>query len=161
MSFSGAMSTNDHRTATCSASQPHPARRSTLKRERPTTIEVNTALPLSLSPQDNESQRSTAASAHAPEPKKRKTMPGSRGVANLTPGQLAKKRANGMCRSPHIHPLYPHCLTGICRSRGSASYQGAHKAYHRESRAQDSGPHLSAAIPRATGCPEGQGCCRG
>lgn len=28
-------------------------------------------------------------------PKKRKTVPGSRGVANLTPEQLAKKRANG------------------------------------------------------------------
>lgn len=29
--------------------------------------------------------------------KKKKTGPGSRGVANLTPEQLAKKRANGMC----------------------------------------------------------------
>lgn len=32
--------------------------------------------------------------------KKRRTGPGSRGVANLTPEQLARKRANGKWRSP-------------------------------------------------------------
>lgn len=37
---------------------------------------------------------STAGSA-PPDSKKKKTGPGSRGVANLTPDQLAKKRANG------------------------------------------------------------------
>lgn len=39
---------------------------------------------------------SSNASPAAPESKKRKAAPGSRGVANLTPEQLAKKRANGM-----------------------------------------------------------------
>lgn len=34
--------------------------------------------------------------------KKLKTGPGSRGVANLTPEQLAKKRANGT--APSLHP---------------------------------------------------------
>lgn len=35
--------------------------------------------------------------------KKRRTGPGSRGVANLTPAQLAKKRANGMpCCLLHV-----------------------------------------------------------
>lgn len=38
--------------------------------------------------------------------KKRKTGSGSRGVANLTPEQLAKKRANGECL-PDIFPSHP------------------------------------------------------
>lgn len=36
-----------------------------------------------------------ADDGHHPDSKKRRTGPGSRGVANLTPEQLAKKRANG------------------------------------------------------------------
>lgn len=50
-------------------------------------------------PGDDASQRSTPASLNGPETKKRKSAPGSRGVANLTPEQLAKKRANGMSRN--------------------------------------------------------------
>jgi hypothetical protein len=34
--------------------------------------------------------------------KKKKTGPGSRGVANLTPEQLAKKRANGKPTIPFV-----------------------------------------------------------
>ena len=42
--------------------------------------------------------------------KKKKTGPGSRGVANLTPEQLAKKRENGMSFTPtpcifHLPPI--------------------------------------------------------
>lgn len=82
-------------------SAPSPAlsgRGSAVKRERP-AVEVNT----SVAPHDDASRHSTPASANGPEPKKRKTMPGSRGVANLTPEQLAKKRANGMFRSSYAH----------------------------------------------------------
>lgn len=35
--------------------------------------------------------------------KKKKTGPGSRGVANLTPEQLAKKRANGELANSYVH----------------------------------------------------------
>ncbi|KAH9908072.1 hypothetical protein F4778DRAFT_460765 [Xylariomycetidae sp. FL2044] len=48
--------------------------------------------------------------------KKRRTGPGARGVANLTPEQLAKKRANGMPPSPlppgltHHHHRHPPCI---------------------------------------------------
>lgn len=38
--------------------------------------------------------------------KRRRTGPGSRGVANLTPDQLAKKRANGK----FVLPLYSICI---------------------------------------------------
>jgi hypothetical protein len=41
--------------------------------------------------------------------KKRKTGSGSRGVANLTPEQLAKKRANGKCFAASF-PLKPQAL---------------------------------------------------
>ena len=37
--------------------------------------------------------------------KRRKNGPGSRGVANLTPEQLAKKRANGMYFAPCISQI--------------------------------------------------------
>lgn len=52
------------------------------------------------------SQQSTPAPSYAsgpgPEAKKRKSAaPGSRGVANLTPEQLAKKRANGTFKPCH------------------------------------------------------------
>lgn len=52
------------------------------------------------------SQQSTPAPSyghgHGPESKKRKSAaPGSRGVANLTPEQLAKKRANGTFKPCH------------------------------------------------------------
>ncbi|KAK7748080.1 hypothetical protein SLS53_001332 [Cytospora paraplurivora] len=60
-----------------------------VKRER--AIEVATSPP-ALSQSD--SQRSTPAASQGPDVKKRKSAPGSRGVANLTPEQLAKKRAN-------------------------------------------------------------------
>ncbi|KAJ4423457.1 hypothetical protein N0V82_001930 [Gnomoniopsis sp. IMI 355080] len=77
-----------------SAPSPAPSGRgSAVKRERP-AVEVNTSVP----PHDDASRHSTPASANGPEPKKRKTMPGSRGVANLTPEQLAKKRANATDR---------------------------------------------------------------
>lgn len=36
--------------------------------------------------------------------KKKKTLPGSRGVANLTPEQLAKKRQNGKSASSRARP---------------------------------------------------------
>lgn len=57
------------------------------------------------------SQQSTPAPSYAhgsgPEAKKRKSAaPGSRGVANLTPEQLAKKRANGTfepCHESEFH----------------------------------------------------------
>lgn len=68
-----------------------------VKRER--AIEVATSPP-AMSQSD--SQRSTPAASQAPEVKKRKSAPGSRGVANLTPEQLAKKRANGMCITIYI-----------------------------------------------------------
>lgn len=76
------------------------ARASLAKRDRP-GVDVDTAVDTTaLSAHDAASRQSTPASANGPEPslKKRKTMPGSRGVANLTPEQLAKKRANGMFR---------------------------------------------------------------
>jgi hypothetical protein len=38
--------------------------------------------------------------------KKKKTGPGSRGVANLTPEQLAKKRANGKCHTFSYHQTF-------------------------------------------------------
>lgn len=84
-----------------------------MKRER-SSIEVNAGDPNN----DDASQQSTPASVNGPEPKKRKSAPGSRGVANLTPEQLAKKRANGMVpllslgtiHSTHSHP-YPHTHT--------------------------------------------------
>lgn len=60
-----------------------------IKRER--AIEVATSPP-AMSQTD--SQRSTPAASQGPDVKKRKSAPGSRGVANLTPEQLAKKRAN-------------------------------------------------------------------
>lgn len=63
-----------------------------VKRER--AIEVATSPP-AMSQSD--SQRSTPAASQGPDVKKRKSAPGSRGVANLTPEQLAKKRANGKC----------------------------------------------------------------
>lgn len=69
-----------------------------VKRER-AAIEVATSPP-ALSQSD--SQRSTPAASQGPDVKKRKSAPGSRGVANLTPEQLAKKRANGMC-TKHCH----------------------------------------------------------
>lgn len=52
------------------------------------------------------SQQSTPAPSyghgHGPDSKKRKSAaPGSRGVANLTPEQLAKKRANGTFKLMH------------------------------------------------------------
>lgn len=52
------------------------------------------------------SQQSTPAASYGhgngPESKKRKSAaPGSRGVANLTPEQLAKKRANGTFKPCH------------------------------------------------------------
>lgn len=42
--------------------------------------------------------------------KRRKTGTGSRGVANLTPEQLAKKRANGKCFCYIFSLLRPPCL---------------------------------------------------
>lgn len=65
-----------------------------LKRERPSVVEVSTRTSVDAA---GETRASTPGSASGPEAKKRKTVPGSRGVANLTPEQLAKKRANGMC----------------------------------------------------------------
>lgn len=90
------MSNHDSITAASSVSPPGGARAGT-KRERP-TIEVNTGDPA----QDGGSQQSTPASINGPDPKKRKSAPGSRGVANLTAEQLAKKRANGMSLLPRI-----------------------------------------------------------
>lgn len=75
-----------------------------IKRER--AIEVATSPP-AMSQTD--SQRSTPAASQGPDVKKRKSAPGSRGVANLTPEQLAKKRANGMSNVllclPHLSSL--------------------------------------------------------
>lgn len=91
------------------AASPAPSGRgSAVKRECP-AIEVNTSLPA----QDDASRHSTPASANGPEPKKRKTMPGSRGVANLTPEQLAKKRANGMFRSVSSFAWSEYAFLGI------------------------------------------------
>ena len=45
-------------------------------------------------PSQDELQHSPPPAQH-PDGKKRRVGPGSRGVANLTPEQLAKKRANG------------------------------------------------------------------
>lgn len=72
-----------------------------VKRER--AADVATTSP-AQSP--SASQQSTPAPSyghgHGPEAKKRKSAaPGSRGVANLTPEQLAKKRANGMFKPCH------------------------------------------------------------
>lgn len=50
--------------------------------------------------------------------KKKKTGPGSRGVANLTPEQLAKKRANGMYSSFCSLFCFP-CASPEWRSRQS------------------------------------------
>lgn len=78
---------------TAASPAPPPAGATTgLKRERP-AIEVNTG---AASVNGDASQNSTPASPMGPDSKKRKSAPGSRGVANLTPEQLAKKRANGM-----------------------------------------------------------------
>ena len=53
--------------------------------------------------------------------KKRRTIPGSRGVANLTPEQLAKKRANGECLLPSDHRAWWRWILGavasLCRRR--------------------------------------------
>jgi len=48
------------------------------------------------------SPNSTEAGGAPDAAKKRRTGPGSRGVANLTPEQLAKKRANGMLTWPSV-----------------------------------------------------------
>lgn len=69
-----------------------------VKRER-ADIEVTTGSPAGSA---------NGGGGGGPESKKRKAAPGSRGVANLTPEQLAKKRANGMymlyCR-PFLLPF--------------------------------------------------------
>lgn len=50
--------------------------------------------------------------------KKRRVGPGSRGVANLTPEQLAKKRANG----EHKLPLLTHSLTHLTMPRCTMAF---------------------------------------
>lgn len=72
-----------------------------MKRERATD-----AVTTSPAQSPAASQQSTPAPSYAsgpgPEAKKRKSAaPGSRGVANLTPEQLAKKRANGTFKPCH------------------------------------------------------------
>lgn len=54
--------------------------------------------------------------------KKRKTGSGSRGVANLTPEQLAKKRANGECLPySYIFPTHPPLIAAYGVSLFSCS----------------------------------------
>jgi hypothetical protein len=60
------------------------------------------------------SKREASSAAGSPESnavnkKLKKTGPGSRGVANLTPEQLAKKRANGKPYEQAIHAMVSLC----------------------------------------------------
>ena len=87
-----------HARANSTQGEPLPAG---VKRER--AADAGTTSP-AQSP--SASQQSTPAPSyghgHGPESKKRKSaVPGSRGVANLTPEQLAKKRANGTYKPIH------------------------------------------------------------
>lgn len=95
---------NDSITAatTAGSQSPPPVTTGRLKRERPAAVDASSSHLSSSSSvvvaldTAGETRASTPGSASGPEVKKRKTVPGSRGVANLTPEQLAKKRANGM-----------------------------------------------------------------
>lgn len=67
------------------------------------------------------SQQSTPAPSYGhgqgPESKKRKSAaPGSRGVANLTPEQLAKKRANGTFKPCHESGYICQIWTSLSRA---------------------------------------------
>lgn len=67
------------------------------------------------------SQQSTPAPSYGhgqgPESKKRKSAaPGSRGVANLTPEQLAKKRANGTFKPCHESEYICQIWTSLSRA---------------------------------------------
>ncbi|CAN8103788.1 unnamed protein product [Discula destructiva] len=66
-----------------------------------------------LSAHNDSSRQSTPASASGPEPKKRKSIPGSRGVANLTPEQLAKKRANDREAQRAIRERTKHLIDNL------------------------------------------------
>lgn len=90
-----------------------------VKRER-AEIEVNTT----VSPAGSAngcSQQSTPilGPGAGPEPKKRKAAPGSRGVANLTPEQLTKKRANGTFL--FFFYMFLWCSTGPGKERNTMS----------------------------------------
>lgn len=105
------MSTNTHINAASPAATDGGAQPG-LKRERPAVESQSGGL-------DDEPSRhsTTSASANGPESKKRKTAPGSRGVANLTPEQLAKKRANGQFSHNRLARRLATSHHGCCRAK--------------------------------------------
>lgn len=65
-------------------------------------------------PTPTDAANKSDADADGPASKKRKIAAGARGVANLTPEQLAKKRANGEF-PPRTHHIYLYMPTdGRC-----------------------------------------------
>lgn len=89
--------------------------------------------------------------------KKRKLASTARGVANLTPEQLAKKRANGMLSIAHSY--VDTTDTGL-RSRGAEGYSRAHKEPDSNSGAPRGGAHQPATVPGIASGYRGQGSSR-
>lgn len=89
--------------------------------------------------------------------KKRKLASTARGVANLTPEQLAKKRANGMLSTTHSHV---DTTDTALRSRGAEGYSRAHKEPDSNSGAPRRGAHQPATVPGTASGHRGQGSSR-